>query len=306
MDKKVGLLFPGQGSQYVGMGKDLYEKYPSAQRVYDQAEEVLELPIKRISFEGPQEELRQTRFTQPAILVHSLAALSVLKNLNPVMGAGHSLGEYSALYAAGCLDFHSVLKLVRRRAELMFAEGLERPGAMAAIIGLESSVVEEICREVKGVVVPANYNEPRQTVISGEPTAVETAMELARTKGAMKVVPLAVSGAFHSPLLDKSAKEFSDYLEKFVIAPPKFPVVMNVTGRPAYTAEEVRVNLVRQLVSPVRWVEIMHSAKELGCQSMLEVGPGKVLAGLAKRIDPDLIVKPAGKAEELAMLGSEE
>jgi [acyl-carrier-protein] S-malonyltransferase len=284
------------------MGRDLYDHYPAARAIYDRAEAVLELPIKRLSFEGPEAELRQTRFTQPAILVHSLAALSVLGELNPLMAAGHSLGEYSALYAAGCLDFDTVLKLVKMRAELMFAEGVERPGMMAAIIGLEAAVVEQICREVRGVVVPANYNEPKQTVISGEPAAVKEAMEQAKASGALKVVPLAVSGAFHSPLLDGSAQRFADYLERFEIKSPRFPVVMNVTGRPAASAEEVRANLIRQLISPVRWVEIISSARELGCQSFLEVGPGRVLAGLVKRIDAGLDVRPAGRAEEIEAL----
>jgi [acyl-carrier-protein] S-malonyltransferase len=306
MDKNIGLLFPGQGSQYVGMGRDLYDNYPAARTVYDRAEEVLALPIKRLSFEGPEEELRQTRFTQPAILVHSLAALSVLGDLPPVLAAGHSLGEYSALYAAGCLDFESVLKIVKRRAELMFVEGVERPGMMAAIIGLEAAVVEQICSEVAGVVVPANYNEPKQTVISGEPAAVKAAMELAKARGAMKVVPLAVSGAFHSPLLENSAQQFADYLKQFAINTPRFPVVMNVSGKPAATAEEVRTNLVRQLISPVRWVEIIYSARELGCRSFLEVGPGKILTGLVKRIDAGMNVRPAGKAEEIEALRAEE
>uniref|UniRef100_A0A7V3PU27 Malonyl CoA-acyl carrier protein transacylase n=1 Tax=candidate division WOR-3 bacterium TaxID=2052148 RepID=A0A7V3PU27_UNCW3 len=302
MNKDIGLLFPGQGSQYVGMGKDLYESYQSARAVYDRAEEILKLPIKQISFAGPEDQLRLTCYTQPAILVHSIAALSVLENLTPVMSAGHSLGEYSALYAAGALDFTTVLKLVKRRAELMFTEGQERPGMMAAIIGLDAVQVEQICQEVSGVVVPANYNEPKQTVISGEVIAVKTAMEKARIKGAVKVVALPVSGAFHSPLLEKSANEFAEYLNQFTIQPPKFPVVMNVSGKPAYSAEEIRLNLIRQLISPVRWVQVINSARELGCQTFLEVGPGKVLAGLVRRINPDLNVRPAGTVTELAAL----
>ncbi|MGQ9707661.1 MAG: ACP S-malonyltransferase [bacterium] len=299
MIENSGLLFPGQGSQFVGMGYDLYEQFPLARDVYDRAEDVLELPIKRISFEGPEEELRSTYYTQPAILTHSLAALAVLPDFVPVLAAGHSLGEYSALYAAGCLDFNTTMRLVKRRAELMFNEGEKRPGMMAAIVGLESKSVEQICSEVDGVVVPAHYNEPRQTVISGEPTAVKMVMELAKTKGALKVVALPVSGAFHSPLLKESAREFLDYLNQFEIRQPRYPVVMNVTGGPAFTAEEVRENLARQLLSPVRWVTAIRCAKTMGCKRFLEVGPGQVLSGLIRRIDRELVVQPAGKADEL-------
>ncbi|MEN9978842.1 MAG: ACP S-malonyltransferase [candidate division WOR-3 bacterium] len=301
MNSNAGFLFPGQGSQYVGMGQDLYNNFAAARMVYERAEEVLEIPVKRISFEGPEEELRQTRYTQPAILVHSMAVLAVLKDvITPILAAGHSLGEYSALYAAGSLGFEAVLKLVKRRAELMFREGEKRPGMMAAIIGIQSSVVEEICNEVTGVVVPANYNEPKQTVISGEPEAVQLAMNAARERGALKVVPLPVSGAFHSPLLEESAREFASYLGQFELADPKFPVIMNVTGRPAYSADEIRRNLTRQLISPVRWVDIIYSARELGCHFFWEVGPGKVLSGLVKRIASDLNVQPIGKTEELS------
>ncbi len=300
MDKKIGFLFPGQGAQFVGMGLDLYERFPAARDVYERAEEVLELPIKRLSFEGPEDELRQTRYTQPAILTHSLAVLAVLPGFSPVLVAGHSLGEYSAVFAAGCLDFVAVMKLVKRRAELMFQEGERRPGMMAAIIGLESTKVEMVCRDVAGVVVPANFNEPRQTVISGEPEAVKKAMELAAAQGALKVVALSVSGAFHSPLLEESAKEFAEYLDGFPLQPPSVPVIMNVTGKPAVTADEIRGNLRRQLISPVCWVAVMESAIGMGCESFLELGPGQVLAGLARRIDRNLKVQSLGKANDIA------
>ncbi|MEO0071265.1 MAG: ACP S-malonyltransferase [candidate division WOR-3 bacterium] len=301
-NRKVGFIFPGQGSQFVGMGLDLYQRFPACRNVYDSVDDILGLPIKRLSFEGPEEELRQTRYTQLAVLTHSLAVLAVLPQLPLTLTAGHSLGEYSAVYAAGCLDFSSVIKLVKRRAELMFEEGEKRPGMMAAVLGLEAKLVEEVCEEAKGVVVPANYNEPKQTVISGEPEAVKRAMEIAKRKGALKVVPLPVSGAFHSPLLQNSAKEFAEYLNQFSFKTPSIPVIMNVTGKPATTAEEVKENLSQQLISPVRWVMVIESAKGMGCREFIEVGPGRVLAGLVKRIDPELKVISAGKVSEIESL----
>jgi [acyl-carrier-protein] S-malonyltransferase len=302
MSDSIGFLFPGQGSQFVGMGADLYEKFAPSRDVYEHAEQVLELPIKAYSFEGPEEELRQTRYTQPAILTHSLAALAALLKLSPAVAAGHSLGEYSALYAAGALDFDSVMKLVKRRGALMYSEGEKNPGTMAAIIGMEASAVEQLCKEVNGVVVPANYNEPKQTVISGEVPAVKAAAELAKTRGALKAVLLPVSGAFHSPLLKESAAEFAGYLGEFEIRTPSFPVIANVTGEPVTTADQVRDCLTRQLISPVRWVATIGTAKGLGCRRFFEVGPGNVLAGLARRIDRELVVLPAGKVTDIEAL----
>ncbi len=305
MPDTLGLLFPGQGSQAVGMGADLYEQYASARDVYDRAEQVLELPVKRLSFEGPEDELRQTRYTQPALVVHSMAALACLPGLAPALAAGHSLGEYSALYAAGALDFESTLRLVKRRGALMFAEGEKNPGTMAAIIGMEPAAVEALCREVTGTVVPANYNEPRQTVVSGEVEAVKAVAELAKSRGALKAVLLPVSGAFHSPLLRKSAAEFAEYLGEFTVKDPAFPVIANVTSRPAATAAEIRDNLTRQLISPVRWTETVTSARDSGCRRFLEVGSGTVLAGLVRRIDRELTVQPAGKAADITAINGE-
>jgi [acyl-carrier-protein] S-malonyltransferase len=302
MSDAIGFLFPGQGSQFVGMGADLYAKFAPAREVYDRAEQVLELPVRKLSFEGPDDELRQTRYTQPAILTHSLAALAALPKLSPILAAGHSLGEYSALYAAGALDFDSVMQLVKRRGALMYAEGEKNPGTMAAIIGMEAAAVELLCAEVGGVVVPANYNEPRQTVISGEIPAVKAVAELAKARGALKAVLLPVSGAFHSPLLKESASEFADYLGQFEIRQPAFPVIANVTGQPVTSAEQVRDCLGRQLISPVRWVATMASAKSLGGMKFLEIGPGNVLAGLARRIDRELSVTAVGKVADIEAL----
>jgi [acyl-carrier-protein] S-malonyltransferase len=302
MSNAIGFLFPGQGSQFVGMGADLYAKFPKARDVYDRAEQVLEMPVRKLSFEGPDEELRQTRYTQPAILTHSLAALAALPKLSPVLAAGHSLGEYSALYAAGALGFDSVMQLVKRRGALMYAEGEKNPGTMAAIIGMEAAAVEQLCAEVGGVVVPANYNEPKQTVVSGEIPAVKRVVELAKSRGALKAVLLPVSGAFHSPLLKESAAEFADYLGRFEIRTPAFPVIANVTGQPVTTTDQVRDCLARQLISPVRWVATMASAKSLGGIGFLEIGPGNVLAGLARRIDRELSVTAVGKVADVEAL----
>lgn len=303
MNQPTGLLFPGQGSQYVGMGADLYEQFPTAREIYDRAEDILELPVKQLSFSGPENQLRETRYTQPAILVHSMAALACLPGAaSAVLAAGHSLGEYSALYAAGALDFRSALLLVKRRGELMFAEGERNPGTMAAIIGLDAATVELICRETPGIVVPANYNEPRQTVISGEVEAVKAAAETARQRGALKVVMLPVSGAFHSPLLTQSATEFAEYLAGFPMANARFPVIANVTAEPETDAARIRTNLSRQLISPVRWTDTILTARTSGCRDYFEVGPGSVLAGLTRRIDRELNVRAAGKASELTQL----
>lgn len=305
MADALGLLFPGQGSQAVGMGADLCERFPSARDIYERAEQVLELPVKRLSFEGPEDELRQTRYTQPALVVHSMAALACLRGLTPALAAGHSLGEYSALYAAGALDFESTLRLVKRRGALMFAEGEKNPGTMAAIIGLEPAAVESLCAGVTGTVVPANYNEPKQTVVSGEVEAVKAVAELARTRGALKAVLLPVSGAFHSPLLGESAAEFAEYLGGFEVKTPSFPVIANVTAKPQTSAAEVRENLARQLISPVRWSGTIAAARDAGCRRFIEVGPGNVLAGLVRRIDRELVVQPAGKAGDITAITGE-
>jgi [acyl-carrier-protein] S-malonyltransferase len=298
---KIAFLFPGQGAQYVGMGKDLYDAFPEARAIYDQANDRLGMDIKRLSFEGPEDELRKTYITQPAILVHSLAALEVLKTkgLRPELAAGHSLGEYSALYAAGALDWDAVIRLVKRRGELMFAEGTTNPGTMAAIVGMTEEAVIALCKEIAGIVVPANFNEPSQTVISGQVEAVQRAAELAKARGATRAVMLPVSGAFHSPLLENSAREFRGFLSGFDVKAPAFPVIANVTGEPERTAAEIRANLENQLTSPVRWTKTIQTALSLGFDQFYEVGPGKILSGLVKRIDRAAVCATLGKIEEL-------
>ena len=304
MAGKIAFLFPGQGSQFVGMGKDLYDRFSIAKNIYDRAEAVLGMEVKKLSFDGPEEELRKTYITQPAILVNSLAVFEILKNkgIKPELGAGHSLGEYSALYAAEALDFESVLKIVKKRGELMFNEGLKNPGTMAAIIGLNDEAVLDLCREVEGTVVAANFNAPGQVAISGEIEAVKKAAELAKTKGALKAVMLPVSGAFHSPLLNNSAQEFKKFLDDFTINDPKFPIIPNVSGEPVNTADEIRKALENQLINPVLWTTTIQTAKNLGFNRFFEVGPGKVLCGLLKRIDNSLTGIPVGRIEEIESL----
>ncbi len=296
----LGFIFPGQASQFVGMGKDLYESFPEARRVYDEAVKILGMDIKSLSFFGPEEELRKTYITQPAVLVHSIAVLEILrnKNIHPEIAFGHSLGEYTALYCAGVFDFSSVLKIVKRRGELMFSEGEKNPGTMAAIVGLSEEKVKEICERVKGIVVPANFNAPDQIVISGEIAAVKDAIEEAKKEGALKVIPLPVSGAFHSPLLKNSGEEFKEFLKGFTFQDARFPVIMS-SGDITTNSSEIKARLFEQLTNPVLFTTMVKRAKEKGLTKFWEIGPGKVLQGLVRRIDKELTVLPFGKKEDI-------
>jgi [acyl-carrier-protein] S-malonyltransferase len=295
-------LFPGQGSQHVGMGLELAEVYPAARRIFRQADETLGFALSQLCWEGPEEELRQTENAQPAILVHGFAAWAVVGSDlagRVRFGAGHSLGEFTAYTAAGSLRFDDAVRLVRRRGELMAAS---RAGTMSAVVGLSAADVEGICGRVSGegkIVVAANYNSPQQIVISGEVDAVERAAELAKDAGAKMVRPLPVSGAFHSPLMTDAETGLREALEAVEFKDPEFPVVSNVTAEPVSDANTARNNLVRQLTAPVRWTEGVQRMAQEGIVDFVELGPGKVLTGLLRRIDRSLAGAEIGKPEDV-------
>ena len=286
MSKKV-LFFPGQASQYVGMGKDLYETSEDVRHLYKFASSEMDYDIAHLSFEGPAEELKRTRFTQPAILLHSLAVLSIIKNnlTDYDFACGHSLGEYPALAAVGALSFEDAIKAVVKRASLMEEACQKNPSTMAAIMGLNESQIEEVCQKAsaKGVVVPANFNSGIQTAISGSFEAVEKACELAKEAGAKRAMLLPVGGAFHSPLMETAKLGMAEFLNSVTVNNPKIPVIANVTAKPVINADEIKKLLVEQITSPVRWSQTMKYLVDSGVDSIIEIGPGKVLTGLAKR-----------------------
>ena len=279
-------LFPGQGSQFVGMGKDLYESNPEAAKYFDEADEILGFSLKEIMFEGPEEKLKQTEFTQPAIFLHSVALFKTL-DTNPDMVAGHSLGEFSALVASGAVSFEDALRIVRRRGELMQQAGEQNPGTMAAVIGMDDEAVENVCAEAAEAsgkeVIAANYNCPGQLVISGYKEAVEKAVELAKENGARLAKLLPVSGAFHSSLMQPAYDGLKEQLEQLEISEPICPIYSNYTAEATTDTEEIRSNLLNQLLNPVRWTQTLNNMSENGADSFIEMGPGKVLQGLVKR-----------------------
>ena len=301
----LAFLCPGPGAQKVGMGHALAEAFPEARAVFDEAASLLGEDFGRVVWQGPEEELKQTVNTQPALLVHSVAAARVLaaKGIRPSFAAGHSLGEYSAHVAAGSLSFPDALRLVRRRGELMQQAGIENPGTMAAVVGLPVDQVERVCREVReaggGQVVAANLNSPVQTVISGEVPAVEQGMAAAKAAGARLVVRLEVSGAFHSPLMAPASEGLKRALAEVEIKDAAFPVIANATARPVSRAADIRAALEAQLLSPVRWNESMRALLDERVSAFVEVGTGKVLRGLLKAIDKEA---PAGNVEDPASL----
>jgi [acyl-carrier-protein] S-malonyltransferase len=300
---KTAFLFPGQGAQFVGMGRDLYERFPAAREIFDSADRILGTDLTRICFEGPEEELRQTRNTQPAIFVHSLAALGALglKVEGPdCRAAGHSLGEYSAYVAAGALSFEDGLRLVRRRGELMYQAGLDRPGTMAAILGLDGARVEELLRSVDGVVCAANLNSPGQVVISGEVEAVGRAMEACTAAGAKRAIALEVSGAFHSPLMEGAARGLAEALSQARLEDARCLVLANASARPVVEGPAIRASLEQQLMSSVRWEETVRALLEWGAERFLEIGPGKVLSGLVKAVERKAPTTALGEADQIA------
>ena len=282
-------VFPGQGSQFVGMGKDLYENNSLAKELFDKADVILGFKITDIMFAGTDDELRQTKVTQPAVFLHSvISALCMGDEFAPAMVAGHSLGEFSALVAAGALSFEDGLRLVHARALAMQKACEVSEGTMAAIIGLPDEKVEEVCAEVStegNVVIPANYNCPGQLVISGNVNAVNAACEKLKAAGAKRALPLKVSGAFHSPLMQPAKEELQVAIEQTTINAPKCPVYQNVDGKPHTDAAEIKSNLIAQLTSPVRWTSSVQNMIADGANDFTECGPGKALQGMISRID---------------------
>ncbi|MBO6217364.1 MAG: ACP S-malonyltransferase [Prevotella sp.] len=278
-------VFPGQGAQFVGMGKDLYESNPLAKELFDKANEVLGFNITDIMFDGTAEELKQTKVTQPAVFLHSvISALCLGDQFQPEMVAGHSLGEFSALVAAGALSFEDGLKLVHARALAMQKACEKTAGTMAAIIGLPDEKVEEVCESIDGIVVAANYNCPGQLVISGEVEAVNAACEKLKEAGAKRALPLPVSGAFHSPLMQPAKDELQAAIEATEFAAPKCPVYQNVDAQPHTDPAEIKANLIAQLTSSVRWTKSVQNMVAAGADDFTECGPGKALQGMIGRI----------------------
>lgn len=283
-----GYIFPGQGSQFTGMCHDLFIKYDNVKPLFKRAETILGFDISKIMFEGTKEELTQTKVTQPAIFIHSMAILKVLEDsFKPDLVAGHSLGEFSSLVAAGVLNFEDGLRLVSIRAKAMQKSCESTNGTMAAILGLDNSIIEEICSNIEGTVVAANYNCPGQVVISGEVSAVKNACEKLSEAGARRALILPVGGAFHSELMKDAKDELSKAINETSFNSPICPIYQNVNGKPEHLVDNIKTNLISQLTSPVKWTQSVNKMIEDGCQDFIEIGPGKVLQGLIKKINRD-------------------
>lgn len=312
----TGLLFPGQGSQFVGMGRDLANAYPESRAVFDEADAALGFSLSKICFEGPEDDLRRTANTQPAILTHSIAALRALEARRPeavadaVLVAGHSLGEYSAGVAAGALSFADAVRTVRDRGLFMQEAVPEGVGAMAAIVGLPPESVAAACADAAlstgKVVSPANFNSPEQTVIAGHREAVDNASARCKELGAKRTIPLPVSAPFHCSLMRPAALRLAPKLTALALRDPRIPVVTNVDAAPAATGEAVRQALIRQVESAVRWVETVVALADAGVTRALEIGPGNVLAGLVRRTRKEITVTPVGRVEEITAIPQED
>ena len=289
MAKKV-FIFPGQGSQYVGMAADLYEKSVEAKEMIKTADDALGMNLSYILFNGPEEQLKQSEFTQPAVFLHSVILASLIRTLSPDAVAGHSVGEYSAFVASGAIQFYDAIKLVRERGIAMQKAGIETPGTMAAIVGLDEEQVIQSCVEAssEGIVQCANFNSPGQIVISGEVNAVKKAMEICKSKGAKLTKELQVSGAFHSPLMDSAKEKLKIALDQTPVYDIRVPLYANVTAKQVEKKEEIKNLLYEQLSSPVQWVQTIKNMINDGVDEFYEIGPGKVLQGLVKRINPDV------------------
>ena len=283
-------VFPGQGAQFTGMGKDLYDNNPLAKQMFEKANEILGFRITDIMFNGTTEELKQTKVTQPAIFLHSVILSKCIPDFKPEMVAGHSLGEFSALVAAGAMSFEDGLELVSQRAMAMQKACEIKPSTMAAILGLEDKIIEDVCNSIDGIVVAANYNCKGQVVISGEIEAVKTACEALKEAGAKRALPLTVGGAFHSPMMDPARVELAEAIEKTTINSPICPVYQNVDAKPHTDPVEIKNNLLIQLTAPVKWTQTVENMVKDGADNFTELGPGAVLQGLIKKIAPEVNV----------------
>jgi [acyl-carrier-protein] S-malonyltransferase len=281
-------VFPGQGAQFTGMGKDLFDNHDEARHLFESANEILGFRITDIMFSGTADDLKQTKVTQPAIFLHSVILAKVIKDFHPDMVAGHSLGEFSSLVASGSLTFEDGLRLVARRASAMQKACEAEPSTMAAILGLEDSIIEEVCTGIKEVVVPANYNSPGQVVISGSVRGIDVAIEELIRRGAKRALKLSVGGAFHSPLMEPARLELESAINNTNFAVPICPVYQNVTADPSTDPAVIKRNLLVQLTAPVRWTQIVRNMIRDGAKSFTEVGPGNVLQGLIKKADPQV------------------
>lgn len=313
---RVAIVFPGQGSQYVGMGRQLYEVSPIARDLFDRADAALGFSLSRLCFEGPQADLDDTINAQPAILTVSIACFEALRErmssmgleFTPLLAAGHSLGQYTALVATGVMQFEDAVKLVYERGRLMKESSAERPGGMAAVIGLDEEILEEVVREARsaGLVTLANSNSPGQTVLSGEIDALKRAMELAQLRGARMVQRLAITIASHSPLMEHAASRFGELLSRVQLNPPEIPLIANISAQAVTTVEELRTELLGHLISPVQWTRSVREMLTQGVDTFVELGPRQVLSGLIKRISSEAHPVPLNDVELAKLLSSPE